>query len=93
MIIYRRAVCSESCTYGSGTAPFILFYTKGSEFHPAWPNDLFYMFPVAIFGTFACAIGLAVLDPAGVGEPANPFATPLEILRATRYLGTSRISC
>ena len=38
------------------------------------------MFPVAIFGTFACAVGLSVLDPAAVGEPANPFATPLEIL-------------
>ena len=47
---------------------------------PAWPNDLLYMFPVVIFGTFACVIGLAVLDPAAIGEPANPFATPLEIL-------------
>ena len=47
---------------------------------PAWPNDILYMFPVAIFGTFACAVGLSVLDPAAVGEPANPFATPLEIL-------------
>ena len=47
---------------------------------PAWPNDLLYMFPVVIFGTFASVIGLAVLDPAVIGEPANPFATPLEIL-------------
>lgn len=47
---------------------------------PAWPNDLLYMFPVCIFGVFALIIGLAVLDPAAVGEPANPFATPLEIL-------------
>ena len=47
---------------------------------PAWPNDLLYMFPVVILGTFACLIGLAVLSPAVVGEPANPFATPLEIL-------------
>lgn len=47
---------------------------------PAWPNDLLYMFPVVIFGSFACVIGLAVLDPAALGEPANPFATPLEIL-------------
>ena len=53
---------------------------RGSEFHPAWPNDLLYMFPVSIFGTFALVIGLAVLDPAALGEPANPFATPLEIL-------------
>jgi cytochrome b6-f complex subunit 4 len=47
---------------------------------PAWPNDLLYIFPVCIFGTFACAIGLAVLEPSAFGEPANPFATPLEIL-------------
>nr|YP_009532727.1 cytochrome b6/f complex subunit 4 [Pedobesia claviformis]AYC65305.1 cytochrome b6/f complex subunit 4 [Pedobesia claviformis] len=47
---------------------------------PAWPNDLLYTFPVCILGTFACVIGLAVLDPAAIGEPANPFATPLEIL-------------
>jgi len=47
---------------------------------PAWPNDLLYIFPVCIFGTFACVIGLAVLEPSPFGEPANPFATPLEIL-------------
>jgi cytochrome b6-f complex subunit 4 len=47
---------------------------------PAWPNDLLYMFPVCIFGTFAICVGLAVLDPTPMGEPANPFATPLEIL-------------
>ena len=46
----------------------------------AWPNDLLYMFPVVIFGTFACVIGLGVMEPAAIGEPANPFATPLEIL-------------
>ena len=47
---------------------------------PAWPNDLLYIFPVVIMGTIALCIGLAVLDPAMVGEPADPFATPLEIL-------------
>jgi len=47
---------------------------------PAWPNDLLYIFPVVIFGTFACVIGLSVLEPSGFGEKANPFATPLEIL-------------
>ncbi|WP_448563841.1 cytochrome b6-f complex subunit IV [Trichothermofontia sp.] len=47
---------------------------------PAWPNDLLYIFPVVIAGTIACIVGLAVLDPAMVGEPSNPFATPLEIL-------------
>ena len=47
---------------------------------PAWPNDLLYIFPICIFGTFACLVGLAVLAPSSFGEPANPFATPLEIL-------------
>jgi cytochrome b6-f complex subunit 4 len=47
---------------------------------PAWPNDLLYIFPIVIMGTIALCIGLAVLDPALVGEPADPFATPLEIL-------------
>ncbi|RAM52102.1 MAG: cytochrome b6-f complex subunit IV [Hapalosiphonaceae cyanobacterium JJU2] len=47
---------------------------------PAWPNELLYMFPVTILGAFACCVALAVLDPAIIGEPANPFATPLEIL-------------
>jgi len=47
---------------------------------PAWPNDLLYTFPIVIMGTIALCIGLAVLDPAIVGEPADPFATPLEIL-------------
>ncbi len=47
---------------------------------PAWPNDLLYTFPIVILGTIALCVGLGVLDPALVGEPADPFATPLEIL-------------
>jgi len=47
---------------------------------PAWPNDLLYIFPIVILGTIACNVGLAVLEPTGLGEIANPFATPLEIL-------------
>nr|YP_009393606.1 cytochrome b6/f complex subunit 4 [Bostrychia simpliciuscula]ARW62168.1 cytochrome b6/f complex subunit 4 [Bostrychia simpliciuscula] len=47
---------------------------------PAWPNDLLYIFPVVILGTIACNVGLAILEPMGIGEKANPFATPLEIL-------------
>jgi cytochrome b6-f complex subunit 4 len=47
---------------------------------PAWPNDLLYVFPIVILGTMGIVVSLAVLDPAIVGEPANPFATPLEIL-------------
>lgn len=47
---------------------------------PAWPNDLLYIFPVVILATIACNVGLAILEPTGIGEKANPFATPLEIL-------------
>ena len=47
---------------------------------PAWPNDLLYIFPVCILVTIACCIGLAVLEPTPLGEKADPFATPLEIL-------------
>lgn len=47
---------------------------------PAWPNDLLYVFPVVILGTIGLCVALAVVDPAIIGEPANPFATPLEIL-------------
>ncbi|MGK7947485.1 MAG: cytochrome b6-f complex subunit IV [Xenococcaceae cyanobacterium] len=47
---------------------------------PAWPNDLLYVFPVVILGTIGLLVSLAVLDPALIGEPADPFATPLEIL-------------
>nr|YP_009550981.1 cytochrome b6/f complex subunit 4 [Eustigmatophyceae sp. Ndem 8/9T-3m6.8]QAA11911.1 cytochrome b6/f complex subunit 4 [Eustigmatophyceae sp. Ndem 8/9T-3m6.8] len=47
---------------------------------PAWPNDLLYIFPVVILGTFALVIGLSTLEPSSLGEKANPFATPLEIL-------------
>ena len=47
---------------------------------PAWPNDLLYVFPIVIFGTFSLVIGLSILEPSAIGEPANPFATPLEIL-------------
>ena len=31
-------------------------------------------------GIFAGCVGLAVMEPTPMGEPANPFATPLEIL-------------
>ena len=47
---------------------------------PAWPHDLLYIFPVCILGTISCCIGLGVLEPTPLGEKADPFATPLEIL-------------
>lgn len=57
---------------------------KGMGHHyygePAWPNELLYIFTVVILGTIACDVGLAILEPSTIGEKANPFATPLEIL-------------
>jgi len=47
---------------------------------PAWPNDIFYVFPVTMLGALACIVGLSVLAPTQLGEPADPFNTPLEIL-------------
>ena len=47
---------------------------------PAWPNDILYMFPICILGALGLIAGLSILDPAMIGEPADPFATPLEIL-------------
>jgi cytochrome b6-f complex subunit 4 len=41
---------------------------------------LLYTFPIVILGTIGLCVGLGVLDPAMSGEPADPFATPLEIL-------------
>jgi len=35
---------------------------------PAWPNDLLYIFPVVIMGSFACIVALAVLDPAMIRQ-------------------------
>ena len=46
----------------------------------AWPNDLLYTFPIVILGTIGLCVCLAVLDPTMIGEPGDPFATPLEIL-------------
>ena len=57
---------------------------KGMGHHyygePAWPNELLYIFSVVILGTIACDVGLAILEPSAIGDKANPFATPLEIL-------------
>jgi cytochrome b6-f complex subunit 4 len=55
---------------------------------PAWPNDLLYIFPVVIFGTIAAVVGLGVLEPTQLGEPANPFATPIEILPEWYFFST-----
>ena len=78
---FQRAVCGESRTYGSETDFCIPFFKDAVvEFYPAWPNDLLYIFPLTMLGTLACIVGLSVLAPTQMGEPADPFNTPLEIL-------------
>ena len=58
---------------------------------PAWPNDILYIFPVVIFGTLSACVGLAVGEPTNLGDPANPFATPLEILPEWYFYPTFNI--
>jgi cytochrome b6-f complex subunit 4 len=55
---------------------------------PAYPNDLLYMVPVVILGTIAAVVSLSVLEPTPLGEPADPFATPLEILPEWYFFAT-----
>ena len=43
---------------------------------PAWPNDILYIFPLTMLGILSCCVGLAVLAPTQMGEPADPFNTP-----------------
>ena len=45
-----------------------------------WRRDLLYLFPAIGLGTFALCIGLAVINPVAISEPANPFATPDHLL-------------
>ena len=47
---------------------------------PAWPNDIAYIFPVVTFSFTSLLFDLAISQPYGISEPADPFATPLEIL-------------
>lgn len=47
---------------------------------PAWPNDILYIFPVVIFGLVSLVLGLSISQPYSISEPADPFATPIEIL-------------
>jgi cytochrome b6-f complex subunit 4 len=46
----------------------------------AWPNVMRQPILISILGIFGAVIGLATLAPTPVGEPANPYATPYEIL-------------
>jgi cytochrome b6/cytochrome b6-f complex subunit 4/photosystem II CP47 chlorophyll apoprotein len=68
----------------------IPFFAGMKAFHPApnvrmadiysQPTSSIFFFSVVILGTIACNVGLAVLEPSMIGEPADPFTTLLEIL-------------
>ena len=45
-----------------------------------WLNNVLYLFPTIGFGTIAICVGLAVLNPVIMAEPADPFATPEHLL-------------
>ena len=40
----------------------------------------FIFIPICSLATLACCIGLSILEPTPSGNPADPFAAPLEIL-------------
>lgn len=45
-----------------------------------WLTDILFLFPTVGLGTIALCIGLAILNPVAVGDPADPFATPDHLL-------------
>ena len=47
---------------------------------PAWPNDILYIFPSATAGNLSSILGLSLIDPIGLNEPSDPFATPTQLL-------------
>jgi len=70
----------------------ILKVAKGSgQNHlgePAWPNEIFYVFPVVIAGASTTSIGLASAEPGELLAPSNAFNTPREILPEWYFLPT-----
>jgi cytochrome b6-f complex subunit 4 len=45
-----------------------------------WLSNIIYLFPTVGLGTIALCVGLAVLDPVVMADPADPFATPEHLL-------------
>jgi cytochrome b6-f complex subunit 4 len=45
-----------------------------------WLYNILYLFPTVGLGTIALCVGLAVLDPVVMADPADPFATPEHLL-------------
>ncbi|KAL4182308.1 hypothetical protein AMTRI_Chr12g275320 [Amborella trichopoda] len=57
----------------------------------AWPNDRLYIFLGVILGTIVCNVGLVALELSMIGEPTDPFATPLKILPKWYFFPISTI--
>jgi cytochrome b6-f complex subunit 4 len=47
---------------------------------PAWPNDIFYIFPVVIEGVVCFILGLSFGNALEIISWSNAFCTPLEIV-------------
>jgi cytochrome b6-f complex subunit 4 len=53
---------------------------RGSRRQWQWLSNILYLFPTVGLGTIALCVGLAVLDPVVMADPADPFATPEHLL-------------
>jgi len=53
---------------------------------PAWPNEIFYVFPVVIAGVSAASMGVASAEPCRGLFGANSFVTPIEIVPEWYFL-------
>jgi cytochrome b6-f complex subunit 4 len=58
---------------------------------PAWPNDIFYVFPVVIVGFVCTSVGLATVEPCPGLYQSSPFDTPNEILPEWYFLPTFNV--
>ena len=55
---------------------------------PAWPNDIFHVFPLVIAGFVCTSVGLASVEPHPGLCQSSPFDTPMEILPEWYFLPT-----
>ena len=53
---------------------------------PAWPNEIFYVFPVVICGVSAPSIALGAAEPCRGRLLCNSFKTPIEIVPEWYFL-------
>jgi cytochrome b6-f complex subunit 4 len=53
---------------------------------PAWPNEIFYVFPVVIYGVLALSVALSAAEPCRGCLLCNSFTTPIEIVPEWYFL-------